>query len=92
LRTTTVAAIKLLARGFFIVHDALASDNYSPEDWLLLSPELPQLGMWRDWDRCKKLRRAVRYCSSEHKPSIIKALLESASSPEHLALAQRLFR
>lgn len=42
------------------IHEALAAGEYSSESWQLLSPELPTLGWWRDWDRCKKLRRAVK--------------------------------
>jgi hypothetical protein len=53
------AAAKLILRNFFTVHEALASGEHSSESWSLLSLELPALGWWHDWDRCKKLRRAV---------------------------------
>ena len=54
------SATTLIAQSFFTVHEALASGEYSSESWRFLSPELPYLGIWSDWDRCRKLRRAVR--------------------------------
>ena len=39
---------------------ALASSDHSPDSWWMLSPELPTLGWWRDWDRCEKLKRAIK--------------------------------
>ena len=50
----------LIAKGFFFVHSALASTEYPPEPWALISPELPRSPRWSEWDRCEKLRRAVR--------------------------------
>ncbi len=58
LRDHTDIAANLILRNFFAVHEALASGEYSPELWGLLSPELPTF-RWQDWDRCKKLRCAV---------------------------------
>jgi hypothetical protein len=52
--------LRLLAKGFFQVHDALASNQYASESWSLLYPELPRSPWWKEWDRCEKLRRAVR--------------------------------
>lgn len=54
------AGAKLIVRSFHTVDEALAAGTHSPESWRLLSPALPDLGWWRDWDRCEKLRRAVR--------------------------------
>jgi hypothetical protein len=86
-----IEGVKLLARGFFPVYDALASNNYSSESWGLLSPELPQLGMWREWDRCKKLRRALRNKASPPAAVMLNALVKAATNPEHLALARRIY-
>lgn len=66
LRENSDVAAKLVLRNFFIVHEALASGEHSSESWWLLSPELPDLGWWRDWDRCKKLRRAVHLFLTLH--------------------------
>jgi len=49
----------LILRNFFTVHEALPTGGHLSESWWLLSPELPDLGLWRDWDRCEKLRRAI---------------------------------
>lgn len=59
LREDSDQAENMVLGNFFTVYEALASGTYSPESWWLLSPELPGLGWWRDWDRCKKLRKAV---------------------------------
>lgn len=60
------SGLPLLARGFMKVHNALATDDYPWESWQLLSPLLPSLGWFRDWDRCEKLRRALRDWLLEH--------------------------
>ncbi|HEY4361434.1 MAG TPA: hypothetical protein VGN17_10705 [Bryobacteraceae bacterium] len=84
--------IELLSRGFFPVYDALASDNYSSDSWQLLSTELPHLGIWKEWDRCRKLRKAVRKQFSSEKHLVARRLLESAASPDNLATARHLFK
>jgi hypothetical protein len=60
LRSEGKEGLPLIARGFAPVHAALAADDYPWESWQLLSPLLPHLGWFRDWDKCEKLRRAVR--------------------------------
>lgn len=60
LQSEGIEGLLLLARGLAPVHSALAADNYPWESWQLLSPLLPHLGWFRDWDKCEKLRRAVR--------------------------------
>jgi hypothetical protein len=92
LRKRGLESMNLLARGFFIVHNALATGNYSSDSWLLLYPDLPQLGIWSEWDRCKKLRRAIQERTSKKTEHLAaKALLETATSPEHLALVRQMF-
>lgn len=60
LRSEGIEGLLLIARGFALVHAALAADNYPWESWQLLSPLLPHLDWFRDWDKCEKLRRAVQ--------------------------------
>ena len=52
-------AAELVAESFEAVHEAAAENELSETAWLLLEPLLPSLGVWRDWDRCKRLRRAL---------------------------------
>lgn len=80
LRAGDAEGANLVARGFFPVYNALASDDYSTDSWQLLSPELPYLGFWREWDRCEKLRRAVRGRFSQSFLPMTKALLQAATS------------
>jgi hypothetical protein len=84
--------VKFVVKGFFLVYEALASSNYPSESWLLLSPELPYLGVWREWDRCKKLRRAVRERFSEQKTAVVQALTEFATSPEQSTIVRKIWR
>ena len=65
LRENSDAAVNLILRNFFTVHEALATGGHSSESWRLLSPELPTLHWWRDWDNCDKLRRAVHVSLSQ---------------------------
>jgi hypothetical protein len=60
LRAKTSDGVRLLSRGYFDVYNVLAESRATSEEWALLSPELPRLGRWGDWDRCERLRRAVR--------------------------------
>jgi hypothetical protein len=65
LRANGPEGVKLIRRGYFDVYKALATStdtrlNFPWESWMLLSEELPQPGLFRDWDRCKRLRKAVR--------------------------------
>jgi hypothetical protein len=52
--------IRLLGNGFFAVYEALETMNYSTDSWMLLAPELPRSASWKEWDRCGKLRKAMR--------------------------------
>lgn len=88
LMATDGTGSRLILRSFYFVHDVLAAGNYSSESWRLLSPELPYLGWWRDWDRCEKLRRAVRGWVSKHAKSG-NPLLEAADTPERRELARQ---
>jgi hypothetical protein len=90
LRADGADGVNLIARGFFPVHKALASDNYSSDSWRLLSPELPHLGFWREWDRCEKLRRAVRKRFSSSLLPMATALLKVAASQAERDIVKQL--
>ena len=88
LGATTDAGTSLIVRSFYPLHDALAAREYREESWSLLASQLPYLGLWRDWDRCEKLRRAVNGWLTQH----VKAgnpLREVATTPERRKLALR---
>jgi len=40
------------------IHEAMAEARLSDAAWRLVSPKVPG-SMWRDWDRCDRLRQAV---------------------------------
>lgn len=53
------AGAERLVIGFFdVIHDALADEALSYESWRVLEPQLPSLGIARNWDKCERLRRA----------------------------------
>ena len=93
LRAGDVQGAKLFARGFFPTHDALATVSYPSESWQLLSPELPRLSMWKEWDRCKKLRRAARKrFDATMAETVARALLHAAETPEHVDIVHKIFK
>jgi len=67
LRSDSECGVNLVLRNFFTVHSALASSAHSSESWWLLAPELPSLGWWKDWDYCKRLRRAARHALAKRR-------------------------
>jgi GTPase-associated protein 1, N-terminal domain type 1 len=88
LRATSTEGLKPLKRGYFEVYDALAETNFPWESWLLLSAELPQPGWWKDWDRCERLRRAVRQWLFQY----VKTgdpLIDAAASKKHNEIARQ---
>ncbi|SFO48857.1 hypothetical protein [Sphingomonas sp. OK281] len=50
-------------RLFFLstqrLHEAMASERLPGAAWRIVKPRLPYGSIWRDWDQCEKLRRAV---------------------------------
>lgn len=93
LRASGLEGIKLIKRGYFEVYDALATStatnlNFPWESWLLLSSELPQPGIFRDWDRCKRLRRAVRQWIARYAP-FENPLLTVAAKKEYTEIARK---
>jgi hypothetical protein len=90
LSATGAEGLTPLVRGFFDVHEGLASLHFSSESWQTLSPEVPRLSLWRDWDRCEKLRRAVRAWLSKH-VTTGNPLLQAANTTERREIARRVF-
>lgn len=58
----------------------------STESWFPLSTELPYL-RWREWDRCKKLKIAVRSWFLKHVKTI-EPLIAVSKSNEDLKIFQ----
>jgi hypothetical protein len=65
--TPTGRPDELVARTFVPVHAALADNAIGYESWIWLDDHLPSLALWRNWDRCERLRRglAERFVSKE---------------------------
>lgn len=87
LRENSDVAVNMVLKNFFTVHAALASGAHSSESWWLLSPELPVLGWWRDWDRCEKLRQAVHFSLSQR--GVCKRLREFAKTSDERNIARK---
>lgn len=87
LRENSEAAANMVLRNFFTVHSALAIGAHSSESWWLISPELPALRWWRDWDRCEKLRQAVHFSLSQRGAS--KRLREFAKTSDERKIARK---
>ena len=87
LRENSDAAANMVLRNFFTVHSALATGAHSSESWWLISPELPALRWWRDWDRCEKLRQAVHFSLSQR--GACKRLREFAKTSDERKIARK---
>ena len=74
--------IKLLSASFAGLHELLAQDRLSYEDWLLVERHTPDLHWLRHWDKCERLRRglAMSFVKNAWPPD---ALL-SCVGPAHL--------
>lgn len=77
----------LIAQSFFSVHESLASGGYDHETWDIIAPYLPDLGWWKSWDRCERLRRALNHYYHAH-PNERESLINSASTAAERELAQ----
>lgn len=87
LRENSDAAANMVLRNFFTVHSALATGAHSSESWWLISPELPVLRWWRDWDRCEKLRQAVHFFLFQR--GACKRLREFAKTSDERKIARK---
>ena len=89
LRAKTIDGVKLLSRGYFEVYNVLALSRATSEEWSLLSPELPRIGRWGDWDRCERLRRAVRQWLLKYAKHG-NPLIESATTKQEHEIARQI--
>lgn len=52
-------AIQFMRIAFYPLHKAASEGQLDYEIWKNISPYTEELPIWLDWDRCKKLRKAV---------------------------------
>lgn len=52
-------SLAMLKLSFVKIHNSLAKNNISENEWTALSPYLASLPFWQNWDNCKKLRMGV---------------------------------
>ncbi len=52
-------ASMLVAEAFQVVHDAVASDQLKYNSWSHLAKNIPELSLFRNWDKCERLRRSL---------------------------------
>ena len=81
----------LIPQSLFTVHDALASGGYSHESWDIISSHLPDLGWWKSWDRCERLRRAVKNYYQAY-PNERLELIKAAATATELEVALNVTR
>lgn len=53
------SALKLISAAFAALHELLARQQLSYDDWLLVEHHTPDLGWLRHWDKCERLRRGL---------------------------------
>jgi hypothetical protein len=54
-----IHAIQFMRIAFYPLHKAASEGRLDYELWRDISPYTEELPIWLDWDRCKKLRKAV---------------------------------
>lgn len=59
LRGVGQAPYVFIADSFQEVHDAAKENRLSATNWRQLERQLPELGWWREWDKCERLRRGL---------------------------------
>lgn len=84
-----IKGVKLIKRGYFLVHEILAGNKASDDEWSLINPELPRIG-WGEWDRCEKLRRATRKWLKKYAGNS-NLLLAAAATSQEGEIAQEIF-
>lgn len=52
-------AIEYLHQSFYPIHKSLAEGTMREELWKVISPFTADVPAWQNWDKCKKLRKAV---------------------------------
>lgn len=89
LKTSGEDGLALLARAFFPVYKAIALSDYPGEAWERLAPVLPELRFGQGWDRCRRLRRALRQWLRDH-PHLVNSMSRAAPTTEYEHLIQKL--
>ncbi len=89
LQTGRQDGLALLACAFFPVYEAVARSDYPSEAWDLLAPILPDLLLGWEWDRCRRLRLALRSWLRDN-PKFAGALVQAAPKMEYAELVQSL--
>ena len=54
-----IRTIQFMRIAFYPLHRAASEGRLDYELWRNISPYTEELSIWLDWDRCKKLRKAV---------------------------------
>jgi hypothetical protein len=88
-KTSGEDGLALLGRAFFPVYKAVALGDYPGEAWERLAPVLPELRFGQGWDRCRRLRRALRQWLHDH-PHLVNSMSRAAPTTEYADLIQKL--
>jgi hypothetical protein len=91
LKGTGETALEALGKGFFRCHEILSSGTQSEESWQVLLPELPPVSWWKEWDKCKRLRRATVSWLKGH-PHLLGQFELYANSVDDKKLARRIVK
>ena len=89
LQTSGSEGLKLLVRGFFSVYQAVERSEYPRDAWEVLAPVLPEPFLGLDWDRCLRLRRALREWLRGN-PDLTSSLAQAAPTAEGATMVLRL--
>lgn len=52
-------ALSYMRKAFYPIHQQLSQDKLGYEQWFRVEPYTEQLFFFQEWDKCKKLRKAV---------------------------------
>ena len=89
LQTTGRDGLALLVCAFFPVYGIVARSHYPGDAWEILAPVLPESTWGLDWDRCKRLRRALRRWLHDNS-SLAQELIRAAPTAEQKDLVRSL--
>jgi hypothetical protein len=89
LQTTGKDGLALLVCAFFHVYGTVARSHYPGDAWEIIAPVLPESTWGLDWDRCKRLRRALRRWLRENS-DLAQELIRAAPTAEQKDLVRSL--
>jgi hypothetical protein len=81
--------LAILSSAFFTVYDTVAGSYYPREAWDLLASTLPELPFYLEWDRCRRLRKAMKLWLGNNS-QLADAIEHAASRREHARLIRDL--